>query len=320
MVELTAPAEPHRIPVSESIHNKDIGWRFHLAMFVGCTFILLIILVCSIKAPVADWESKIEVASVVVIVSAVPAIFWHDLKEYVRRDAALALPWIFILMILLPVAAVQSARLQFPLRDALFVKVDLALGFNDPAIVAWCTNHWLVGNVLDHSYSLLVPLLASAILLPALLGQAEAAQKFVLANTIAFVGSFPLFAFLPAVGPWYGYHFPANEPQIVAETAIIALHSGAPTSQFAGVLTFPSFHVIWAALSALALCSIRRFRVFGVVIAVLVVVSTLTTGWHYAADLVAGLIVAGLSWLLADLVIRGRICNRLEAPKNHSEL
>ena len=307
MVELTAPAEPQRIPVLESIRNKDIGWRFHFAMLGGCTFLLLIIFACSIKAPVADWEPKIEVASVVAIVSAIPAMLWHDRKEYVRRDAALALPWIFILMILLPVAAVLSAQLQFPLRDALFVKVDLALGFNDPAIVAWCTKHWLVGDVLDHSYSLLVPLLASAILLPALLGKAEAAQKFVLANTIAFIGSFPLFALLPAVGPWYGFHFPANEPQIVAETAIVALHSGAPASQLAGVLTFPSFHVIWAALSALALCSVRRFRVFAVVIAVLVVVSTVTTGWHYAADLVAGLIVAGLSWLLADLIISGSL-------------
>ena len=97
-------------------------------MLVGCTLLLLIIFACSIKAPVADWRSKIEVALIAVIVSAIPGMLWHDRKEYTRRDAALTLPWAFILMMLLPVAAVLSAQLQFPLRDALLVKFDRRLG------------------------------------------------------------------------------------------------------------------------------------------------------------------------------------------------
>ena len=304
MVELTAPAESRRIGVLESGDKRDVEWRFHLAMLVGCTLLLLIILVCSAKAPIAGWESKIEVASVLAIVSAIPGMLWHDRKAYARRDAALTLPWAFILMMLLPVAAVLSAQLQFPLRDALFVKFDLALGLNDPAIVAWCTRHSLVGNVLDQAYSLLTPLLVCAIFLPALLGKAEAAQRFVLANMIAFLGSFPLFALIPAVGPWYGFHFPANEPQLVDEAATVALHMGAPVAAMAGILCFPSFHVIWAALSAFALSSVKPLKMVAAATAFLVVVSTVTTGWHYAADLGAGLIIAGLSWLLADVLIR----------------
>ena len=169
----------------------------------------------------------------------------------------------------------------------------VVLGFNDSAIVAWCTKHPLVGDILDHSYSFLTPLLACAIFLPALLGKAEAAQKFVLANMIAFVGSFPLFAFLPAVGPWYGFHFAGAAPQKVAEAAILALHAGARSVVGAGVLTFPSFHVIWAALSAWTLSSIKRLRMVVVAIAFLVVVSTVTTGLALRCGRDCRIIIAG---------------------------
>jgi hypothetical protein len=283
----------------------DIGRRFHFAMFVGCSLLLLIILICAVKAPVAGWPAKIVVALVLTVISAVPALFWQDRKDYVRRDAALALPWTCVLIILLPVAAVLSAQLQFPLRDALFKRVDLAMGFNDIAIVSWSSKHRFVGATLDHSYDLLVLLLATAALLPALSGKKEAAEKFVLANTIAFLVSFPFFAFLPAVGPWYGFHFPANKSQLLDEAATIALHSGAPVAAMAGILCFPSFHVIWAALSAWALWSVKPMRVLATAIAMLVVLSTVTTGWHYAADVIAGLIVAAASWLLAVSIING---------------
>jgi membrane-associated phospholipid phosphatase len=293
------------VPVRhESVGTPSgIRWRFHLFTLGFCCVLLAVILVCSRKNPVTNWESPLEATAALLPISAIPALLWQDRKDYVRRDAALALPWTFVLVAMLPIAAVLSAQLRFPLRDALFAAADRALGFNDPSIVVWSELHRPIGAILDRSYSLLSPLLASACFLPALTGRRAAAERFVLSNVIAFLASFPLFAFLPAVGPWFGYHFPGNEPQLVAETAILALHSGATASQMAGLLTFPSFHVIWAVLSAWALWSIKPLRILAVIVAVLVVISTVTTGWHYVADVIAGLIISAASGLIANQII-----------------
>jgi len=62
--------------------------------------------------------------------------------------------------------------------------------------------------------------------------------------------------------------------------------------------------VIWAVLSSWALYSIKPLRMLAGFVAFLVVISTVTTGWHYAADVIAGLMIAVGSWLLSELIVR----------------
>lgn len=85
----------------------------------------------------------------------------------------------------------------------------------------------------------------------------------------------------------------------------IALHqsehfSDAERNADAAIVCFPSFHVIWAILSAIALGGTWRFlRIPSALFATLVIASTMSTGWHYATDVLGGLIIAAVSLLLA---------------------
>ena len=65
--------------------------------------------------------------------------------------------------------------------------------------------------------------------------------------------------------------------------------------QAEGLITFPSFHSTWAILLALS-CWHRRW-LFGLSAALngMVLIATLTTGWHYLADVFAGIIVAAVA-------------------------
>lgn len=70
----------------------------------------------------------------------------------------------------------------------------------------------------------------------------------------------------------------------------------------AGLIYFPSFHTI---LPILSLFSLRRIP-FGLLcatpIALLIVLSTMTTGYHYPCDIYAGIFVALVSWWIASKV------------------
>jgi membrane-associated phospholipid phosphatase len=61
----------------------------------------------------------------------------------------------------------------------------------------------------------------------------------------------------------------------------------------------PSFHVIWAILCAAALWGYRPLRVPVALLSIMIVFSTLTTGWHYFTDVLAGVVVAAIAMVIA---------------------
>jgi hypothetical protein len=252
----------------------------------------------------SGWQGIALTSAVIFPVVLLPAIIYNDLKSYEKRNAALTLPWVMLLVAIIPSMAVLSVRFEFPLRDAWLARMDKALGFNVPSIAAWTAAHphWRILS--DKSYDVLYLLLPMAMFLPGILGKRVAAEEFIVANGAGFLISFPIFTLMPAIGPWAGSEFAGNAAQKACEASIIALHSGSKTAAVVGLVSFPSFHVIWAVLSARALWPIRFLRMVGVVMACLVVVSTVTTGWHYVVDVIAGFAMAVATLGIARLVVQ----------------
>ena len=298
---------PSRVEVCRP-RTRGVLHLVHIVTFAIC-FVLL--LFCGVASYFFSMHhlgvSAILIAAPVLIApSLLPAACWHQQGNLDKRDAALTLPWLLLLMTIIPCVVVVSARLGMPLRDQAFMRIDQHLGFNVPEMMAWASRHSLVQHILNRSYILLFWMVGLAVFLPSLMGRRKAAQEFLLANAIVVLLAVPLFTCLPAVGPWVAYHFPPNPAQKICELSIRGLHmnSSSGAVEAFGVVCFPSFHVIWAILSALALQSIKWLRVPAAILAVLIVVSTLTTGWHYGTDVLGGLVMCALSLWLARLVLR----------------
>lgn len=68
------------------------------------------------------------------------------------------------------------------------------------------------------------------------------------------------------------------------------------------IVSFPSFHVALALLSAVALGLIRRLRVLAWILTVLVCISTIAAGWHYGIDVLGGIGVATVSIFTAGRI------------------
>jgi membrane-associated phospholipid phosphatase len=236
----------------------------------------------------------------VTVVLCLPFLIGHDRGSIRQRNASLTLPAFWLFTVAVP--HLLGASAIYPLQDAAFARADAFLGFSTPAIFAWVSVHPFIATLLNVSYGQLPWLLLVAIFAPVLLGRCEAAWRFLLANIVLEAVAYPMFTMFPAVGPWVNHSFNPNTAQRAVEASIVALHAGHPGGPVA-IVCFPSFHAAWAVLAALVLSSVRPLRVPAAVLAVLISVSTVTTGWHYAVDTFAGVALAFGSWQLACLVI-----------------
>jgi membrane-associated phospholipid phosphatase len=227
----------------------------------------------------------------------------HDRGHFRRRDAAATIPLFLTFAILIPVLIVVAARSGAPLRDSAFARIDAALHVNVPAFSAWAM-HRRAGRVLEYVYWRVTPFVALAAFAPAIAGRATASRRFLLANLYAFALALPLFAIAPAVGPWYPHSSLAMPMQSAAQQTLIAARTAGTYRLSADtqldIISFPSFHVIWAVLAAAALSTFRRLRIVVWIFAICIIVSTVTTGWHYTADVIGGILVAALAWRLAS--------------------
>ena len=278
--------------------------RFHLAMMITSSAIILFFLMGSWVTDLHVRGLSGQLLGVLVLTAMViplPA-YWHEKGRLDLRDAALTIPWVFLLSVLLPLPFLVAARLHMPMQDTSLGVVDGAFGFNTAYFVDWASHHW-VGSILNRTYTLLPSYMLMASLAPALSGKPQA-RHFLLANVFALSATGVCFIFLPAIGPWVGHRFQASVAQQLCEAQLRGLRQTEPYSfsfllQATGFVCFPSCHVIWAFLSGSALWGFRYLRVPATILSLMIALSTLTTGWHYATDAFAGLVIATGSLILA---------------------
>ena len=284
--------------------------RVHIAL-AGCSAVLLAF--CIIAAPKGAMHQALPLIETVLLLTGpllVPAAFLHEKKKWEKRDAILMLPWTLAVALLITQAAPTTATFAFQLRDQLWQSLDAHLGISIPAMMAFVARHQTMNRVLTDCYNWsLHPLVLGAIFLPTFLGKRVAAQRFVLSNAMSFVLALPFMLFLPAIGPWAGWHFTPSPLQQQCEATIHALRQGSLIIKdtFGGIVCLPSFHVFWAVVSAYALYPFRILRYPAMFLAFLITVSTMTTGWHYGVDVLAGLLMMALCTYLSNMVIRGKI-------------
>jgi PAP2 superfamily len=295
---LIAQQRGTRIPSGEA--------RFHLVIgcVIGCigVFSLVGCWLTSVRIP--DVSARLSAELILLCAFQALPVYLHSRGKIAWRDSALMILWAILLWRVLPFAVDFAARLsrRFSLRDEFLARADRLGGVHIATIVHWA-SHNAMGRVLNASYFLLGPLLALACLVPSLVGRLQTAKQFLIANLAAFAIGLPLLIVFPAVGPWTAEHFLPRPDQALCQSAIEQVRAaGDCIHQAAGVICFPSFHVMWAILSAWTLFPVRGLRWLSTVLAAAIVLSTMTTGWHYMMDVLGGIILAGVSIAIARTI------------------
>lgn len=303
-----------RVQGSSCFITKGYGGDKERPSYYVNRFMLVSLVLLALLSVIGCWATSLKVHGVgttllylVVLIAAfapVPA-YWHQKGWIARRDTSLTIVWCLLTWFFIAVPFLVGARLNLPLRDNLFVLIDRSLGFDGPALVAWASHHQL-GSIINSSYNLLIPYLEIAIVVPSLLGKRES-SRFVLANTIALAIGLTLFALFPAIGPWHSEQVAVGAMQVTEQNQLFELRGAMPYTftlfkDGAGIVEFPSFHVIWAVLAASALWGFRYLRVPLVVLSTMIVISTMTSGWHYLTDVLCGIVVVSFSLWAASII------------------
>jgi membrane-associated phospholipid phosphatase len=193
--------------------------------------------------------------------------------------------------------------------DGALARIDAGMHFHTVTVVRMISHLPRVRLVLAIAYALIPLLIVGSLLVPTLFGRVVDSRRFVLAVIIAAVVTAALFALWPAAGPWTVEGFVPSRGQTAVTDDLSLLKSTKPLPAKAGgaVVAFPSFHVILAVLSVVAMWNVRWARWPAFALGMLICVSTITTGWHYLIDVIGGLAVAYLAQATANLILRSEL-------------
>ncbi|MDR7038738.1 hypothetical protein J2X36_003509 [Methylobacterium sp. BE186] len=206
-----------------------------------------------------------------------------------------------------------AASLALPLRDAELAGIEAALGFDWPAYIGFLADHPTLSWWLALAYHSSGPQVALVVIALSAARRLGRLWRFVRLFSATLLVVIAVSAVLPAAGP-YAHYAPPAVPASHLETVgalwhlepLARLRAGTLGSLALGdiraLVTFPSFHVCLAILTAWALAPLPLIGPAGLVLNAAVIVGTVGAGGHYLPDTLAG----GLLALLALAASRRR--------------
>jgi hypothetical protein len=258
-----------------------------------------------------------------------------------RADARLA-SGLFSTAQLIAFAAVAAplsyiaASANLPLCDAALDTMDRALGIDWEALLAWMNTAPFLYRVLRPIYLSLTLQMTTVVLCLAFSGRHLWLRTYTLAFLCAALVCIAISAALPAAGAWPHYGLTASDSGILPAVStswpvFYGLRDGSFRVLVAvgseGIITFPSLHAALAVLVTAALWPVRYLRWAAVILNTAMLIATPIDGSHYFSDVLAGVALAALSLLIAQIVAarvrahprrRGGSSRRAHAASLHS--
>ncbi|WP_407521342.1 phosphatase PAP2 family protein [Methylobacterium oryzisoli] len=244
------------------------------------------------------------------------AVFWSRPTSHpALRGMTLASAALMAVTASLGVLHYLAATLGRPLADPLLMRAEAALGFDWRAHVALVEAHPAVARALALAYHSSGPQIALVVIVLAATRRIGRLWAFVRLFSAALACAVAVSAFLPALGPYLAYGVQPADPDRL-ETVGALWHLDPLTrlrdgtlgtmdlGSMRGLVTFPSFHVSLALITAWALAPIPILGPVIIGVNGLVILATLSAGGHYLSDVLAGAALAGVLLACHALVRR----------------
>jgi hypothetical protein len=240
-----------------------------------------------------------------VLIAAYCYCRWRGMEMAKLGDISQLAVWALLVIPAIAFLIPAAGRSPYPLVDNALAGLDARMHFQTVTVVHLFSHLPLLRRTLAIVYGLLPILILGSLLVPTICGRVIDSRRYIFAVIIAAVVTATLFAFWPAAGPWTVEGFVPTRGQAAVTDNLSLLKSSKPLPAEVGgaVVAFPSFHVVLAVLSIIAMWKVRWARWPALALGTLICVSTITTGWHYLIDLIGGLAVTYVAQRIANLVL-----------------
>ncbi len=262
-----------------------------------------IALVSSI-APAGRLKIGVNLSSV--LVKSAAALFLLLLALiYARRDPRIARVarvafWAVVFTNVFEFPIYFMFRLKMVFGDMSLAAADRWMGLGVPRILHLTARFPIFAIILGYTYNSLIFLIIIALLLPTVMGRTDKSDEFLLGIALSVGLTLIILSFIQAIGPWVSHaQMKPTDIELHAAAVLHSLKSWTPLTFDLGypepIVALPSWHAIFAVLSCVALSRVAILRRIAVVWAILVLISCITTGWHYTIDVLAGVATALLA-------------------------
>lgn len=200
----------------------------------------------------------------------------------------------------LTAASIAAASLTYglgalkrPYIDATLAAIDAWFGLSASETVTFVGSHPLLHTVLAYAYGTMGVQTLLVVLC------VKRPQVFLTRMILGALVMAACFAFWPAQGSCVYFNLPVPDYYAQVLRDLDGLQRGQVINlgKITGIVTFPSFHTIWAVLLAAAFWP-TRLRWPALALNGLVIASVVPIGMHYYADLAAGILIAAIALAL----------------------
>ena len=225
--------------------------------------------------------------------------------------AIFALSLFYIAMIPLNLLANGMQTTPFHPVDTFLIHMDDLLHFDTLSVLNWSHQYPTLIYILKKAYNTSLPQILAVPFILCIIDDRKGLQRFFTVGLMAYLICSLIYYFLPTTAPASQFHsalLPSNQ-HFIAERFYQVHHSLPVKAPYAGMVAFPSPHVIYALVILFATYQRKwLFYPLAILNAVLIA-STVLLGWHYLMDVIASITIVSLLaianekiyiWLMAD--------------------
>lgn len=212
----------------------------------------------------------------------------------------------YIILALFLLLSMAVELTPYPPIDQQLVQIDVWLGFHQMTALHFANQyHWL-NRILWVAYD---SMLAQIIILPLILcwqqNRSRLYELLIIYLLTGLIGTL-IYYYLPTLAPASQFHsglFILQEHETGAKFYDIH-HYIKPLLTDGGLISFPSFHMIWACMYLWSLRDYRYLFYPLLIVEIILAIACVLLGWHYLIDIIAGFIIFALCAWLTNIYLR----------------
>jgi membrane-associated phospholipid phosphatase len=277
--------------------------------------LLALVLVDTVWATATGLHFEVSLTSalVVVLLAGISVAYgWTGRSEALSKIAYFAALWIVYSAAVVVFCYLMAASHR-PLLDASFVSFDAALGFHWMRWFEYFQAHPAFNLLMLVAYGSMVPQLLASIVYFGLRHRRDRGFELWWLATITVLVTASLSRLFPAAGTFA--YFDVAPGAAIHLAHFMALRDGSITrfaiEEMQGIVTFPSYHTVFAILLIHAYRGLGPAFVVTLVLNLLMLLSTPVLGGHHLTDMIGGAVVA--FGVIAAMGLIGRV-RRVDGP------